>query len=297
MKLSILIVCLFVLSLPATAISDCLACPSAANPGPTLNLGYVPEAQGNTVDSFMYFVPLVCPGKVMVFTDPNNTFTAKVISHSSSRRDSILTTQCIFVISGAGLYEAVLDIDDMIAFNTKHTKAPKTMRNLLESIHVEKPFTGRLDVQAKEVGGQLQIQNFSVRFDLAGKSPVSASLYEIPYLENAYLSKNMLRTRRIRVNAMNFTVAPGKPPVMGVEVGAISPIGKEDSLLSSLKAFLANCLLPEIPIPDLGGQTMADFGVALVNRKETFTFPLAQNLRLSLTAWVQQQTANGSISN
>jgi len=297
MKQFILITYLFVLSISTLANSDCPTCPSTPNPGPTLQLGYAPNAQGNAVESFMYFVPLVAPSKVTVFTDPNTSLSAQIVSHHLSRKKGVVSARCEFIVNGVGLYEALLDVQDMIAFNTAYTKAPNSMQNVLESIRIENAFRGRVDVLGKEVNGQLQVDEFHLRFDLGGKSPVSATVYDVPCIDNTYSTSNIIRTQRIRVNAMKFTVSPGKPPLMEVEVGAISSIGKKDTLLSSLKAFLANWFLPEIPIPSLGGSTMADFGTALANKEEAFTFPLAQNLRLSLSAWVQQQSANGAISN
>jgi hypothetical protein len=55
--------------------------------------------------------------------------------------------------------------------------------------------------------------------------------------------------------------------------------GSKPGFWGKLKGAIANLFIKPLEIDKLGNDTMLDFGCALFNEKETFTFPNAKNLK------------------
>src|SRR5215469_11921209 len=79
--------------------------------GPTIRLDYGrDQSPGNSITSFMYFVPLISPEPVSSSTSPGNTQAARVLS---ARRKSTLhsfVVTCEFEFTGNGSQQSILDL-------------------------------------------------------------------------------------------------------------------------------------------------------------------------------------------
>lgn len=246
--------------------------------GPTLNIEFTDNGQGNEVDSFMYFLPLIIPATVDVYKDPNTTLNAHIISRTSNETATAFTTTCIFQVRGHGVYEAVADADEIIAFSSKGEPKDKVLRNQLRSIRVDGPMRGSLVVSGSIKNGQRQVDKFDIRFDLDGKSPVSAHLYEVKPVDGKYCFQDRYNEQFARIDALSFTRSIHSP-TMEASISSIAKENTKEDFLTSLKAMVANWFLPPVPITVIGNQTMMDFGTALDSTQTAFIFPYADNLR------------------
>lgn len=249
--------------------------------GPTLQIEYTEKGQGNNVDAFMYFIPLIMPTTVDVYTDPNTTLNARIISRTSEETATEFTTTCFFQVCGKGVYEAMAEPNEIIAFSSKGEHKDKILRNLLRSIRVDGPMRGSLVVSGSIKDNRRQVDTLDIRFDLDGKSPVAVHLFEIKPIDGAYHYENRCNEQIARINALTFT--RGKtPPLMDAEVSSIAKAEENEGFLASLKAMVANWFLPPVQITPIGNQTMMDFGTALDLTQTAFTFPHAENLRQNI---------------
>jgi len=269
-------------------LATCMDCEPATSSGPTLHMAYISDGLGNGVDVFMYFVPLVAPTSVDAYKDPNTTLNAKIISRTSEDKKNSFVTKCVFEITGSGVYEIFFDPNEMIAFNAKHSNKPKVMRNMLKSIRMDGPLVGLLEISGTIKNNTRQVNNVSVRFDMDGKSSVTAHLYDIKKTQEGFLYQNRSNEQIARINALTFTRG-GNPPQMGAEVSSIAGQADSEGFFSAFKAMIANWFIPPMPITDIGSETMMNFGLALDSTQSTFTFPFAENLRQSLSLLVAQK--------
>ncbi|MBN2511316.1 MAG: hypothetical protein JXB18_00125 [Sedimentisphaerales bacterium] len=268
--------------------AECLDCEPAASNGPTMQMEYNSDGQGNGVDVFMYFVPLVAPTSVDIYKDPNTTLNARIISRTSDDKRNSFVTQCVFEITGSGVYETFFDPNEMIAFNSKHSKKKKMMRNMLKSIRMDGPLKGLLEISGTIKDNKRQVNHVAVRFDMNGKSSVTAHLYDIKKTEDGFIYKNRSNEQMARINALTFERG-GNPPQMGAEVSSIAGEKDSEGFFSAFKAMIANWFIPPMPITDIGSETMMNFGLALDSTQATFTFPVAENLRQSLSLLIAQK--------
>lgn len=283
MKKAIILTIAGLLCVVSTVLGVCGDCPGAdKTSGPTLLIDYQDGGPGNPVDTFMYFVPLVAPTAMDVYTDPNTTLNARIISRTSKESDSEFTTVCTFEIRGSGVYEAFFEPTEMIAFNLEGNTKPRTLHNLLRSIRVDGPMRGSLEVFGTIQDTQRQVNKVQLRFDLDGKSPVAAHLYDVKSDGKTCLFENRFHEQLARIDSLSF-VRGGNPPRMTTEVGAVAGEKQKEGFFAAFKAMLANWFLPPLPIAAVGNETMMNFGMALDTTQPAFTFPYAQNLRQSLS--------------
>jgi hypothetical protein len=266
----------------------CTDCPEKAISGPTMLLEYKDGGQGNPVDTFMYFLPLVAPTMIDVYTDPNTTLNTRILSRVSKDSGSKFITTCTFEVRGEGLYEAFFDSTEMIAFNLEGNSSPRTLHKLLRSIRVDGTMRGEINVSGTIQDGQRQVERFQMRFNLAGKSPVTVHLYDVKSDGKTCLFENRFNEQLARIDSLIF-VRGGNPPRMTPEIGAVAGEEQKEGFFAEFKAMLANWFLPPLPIAAIGNETMMKFGAALEATESTFTFPHAEKLRQSLSILLAQK--------
>jgi hypothetical protein len=289
MKKAIILIITGLFCATLSAYGVCADCPGKdRTSGPTLSIEYKDGGQGNPVDTFMYFVPLVAPTTMDVYTDPNTTLNARIISRTSKESASKFTTTCIFEIRGSGVYEAFFEPTEMIAFNLEGDTKPRTLSHLLRSIRVDGPMYGTLEVCGVIQNGRRQVEQIQIRFDGAGNSPVTAHLYDIKYDGKNCSFENRFHEQRARIDSLQF-VRGGNPPRMITEIGAVAGENQKEGFMAAVKAMLANWFLPPLPISIVGNETMMNFGLALDSTQPAFTFPYAQKLRQSLSTLLAQK--------
>ncbi|NLK42417.1 MAG: hypothetical protein GX298_10245 [Planctomycetes bacterium] len=251
--------------------------------GPTLELGYRAESLPNTVDSFMYFVPLTSLTAVSTTTDPNTNFTAGIVSRRcENKRNNRFDVSCDFEIVGSGLYRVMYDPVEMINLVSNGQTDKRCLKNLLDWIQIDGPCLGRVQAQGYAKDDEVVVEKVTVSFTRDGqKSPVSIALYDVPRKNNRYDYANRENPVAARVNTLTFSRSE-KEPRMSVEVASVQKAGASEGMLSSIKAMFANLLLAPLPVSVVGNKTMLDFGQALYLKKTAFTFPVAETLRPSL---------------
>jgi hypothetical protein len=286
-KSSILIIAGLFCTVPVV-LGVCTDCPEKAISGPTMLLEYKDGGQGNPVGTFMYFLPLVAPTMIDVYTDPNTTLNTRILSRVSKDSGSKFTTTCAFEVRGEGLYEAFFDAKEMIAFNLEGDYSPRTLHKLLRSIRVDGTMRGEIEVSGTIEDGHRQVEQFEIRFNLAGKSPVTVHLYDVKSDGKTCLFENRFNEQLARIDSLKF-VRGGNPPKMTPQIGAVAGEEQKEGFLAQFKAMLANWFLPPLPIAAIGNETMMNFGAALEATEPTFTFPYAEKLRQSLSILLAQK--------
>ena len=254
---------------------------AAAPAGPTLQLDYGrgpplenPAARG------MYFVPLISPEPVAVFTSAGNTQCARVISSSRHLAGATFQATCEFEFGGTGSLCNVVDHTELIRRQQAKLLTGGSLQRQLGSINVTGQGRGRVEIEGIITNGLRVVNQVRLNFSDHGKpTPVSITLQDICYRHGTVHFENELVAQ---VNTLLFRRTPGRPE-MQITVASIKPKEAADSVWQSfmggLKGMLANQLLPPIGVDAAGHQAMLDFGRALANEEPTFTFPYAKRLK------------------
>jgi hypothetical protein len=253
---------------------------TAAPTGPTLHFDFGSgRAPDNPLSKFMYFVPLISPDPVSVFTNAGNTQCARVVSFHCKTNGTTFHTICEFEFVGAGLERNVFDCTKTIANHEKDLKAGRPLTHVLASINVEGAGSGSVEIDGAWTNGAPAVTELRLHFNRKGQtSPVSISLEDIGWKDNAMCIQNEMVAR---VNVLAFRREPGTPK-MEVTLDSLKAKGASDGLwqnfFGGLKGAAVNLFLPPLPVTVEGHQTMLDFGLALAMAKTEFTFPFATRL-------------------
>jgi hypothetical protein len=253
----------------------------AALTGPTLHLDYGHgKPLDNPLTKFMYFVPLISPDPVSVFTNPGNTQCARVVSFNCRTNGVSFHAACEFEFLGEGLQRNVFDQATVIHRHEKQLKAGLLLTHQLAAINVQGSGCGSVEIEGTLTNGLHTVTEVRLRFNRHGHtSPVSISLRDIAYRNGAIHVENQIVAR---VNMLAFRRKSG-PPAMEVTLASVKPEDAGDGLLQNLvgglKGMAINLFLPPLPVAADGHQAMMDFGLALAMEKPEFTFPLATRLK------------------
>lgn len=250
--------------------------------GPTLQLEYTSEQLANSVDAFMYFVPLNSLSAVSVITDPNTDFSAGVINwHRKDLRNNQFMLYCDFEVTGSGLYKVVYNPEGMIRLVSQGESKEKKLTGLLEWIQFDGPCMGRIEASGRILRDDAVIEEVAINFNRGRqRSPVTIALYDVPRVKNRYDYGDRQNSTIARVNTLTFRRSEGVPR-MSVEIATVQKAHQSEGLFSSITAMFANLLLSAQPVSAVGNETMLEFGLALFHKKPVFTFPLAETLEPS----------------
>jgi hypothetical protein len=253
----------------------------AAPTGPTLELEYGhSNAPANAISDFMYFVPLISPEPVSVFTNAGNTQCARVLSLKCATNGTSFQAVCKFEFTGQGSQQNRFDHTSLIQEHEQSLKAGNAITHHLDAINVEGPGSGSVEIKGTLDNGKRTVNEVRMRFNRRGQtSPVTIDLSDICYRDGAVRSENAIVAR---VNSLLFERQPGTPK-MEVTLASIKRKDASDSLwqnfIGGLKGATANLFMPPLTIEAEGHQAMLDFGFALAAEKSTFTFPFATRLK------------------
>jgi hypothetical protein len=250
--------------------------------GPTVDLRSNGEYHENPVDEFMYFVPLISPVDVTIEISANNKQVGNLVSYEGRKTDKNFYASCEFRMKGDGYYTNYFDPNGMLEWNMEETKRGKTLKNILDYIKFEGEGYGRVDVKGKFTDSGKVVTNVDVHFDARSeKSPVTVGLYTLKPVDGEYDYKDRYNMMVARVRTLSFEKSDAVPE-MAIKVGAVG--SDEDSLggWEQFKGFLANFLIKPIKVDKDGNQAMLDFGLALYEEYEEFTFPKATKLKAKI---------------
>jgi hypothetical protein len=267
--------------LPIIAIFFAVAARLLADPaGPTLQLDYGNgQPLANPLGHFMYFVPLISPEQVSVFTNAGNTQCARVTSFHCRTNGAEFRAVCEFEFTGEGLQRSVFDHAFVIRRREKELQAGKPLAHQLAAINVEGAGSGSVEIDGALTNGQPVVAEMRLRFNSRGHaSPVSISLQDISRRNGEIYFENEMVAR---VNLLTFRQK--SPPKMEVTLASVkrqdAGNGVWQNFVGDLKGAAANLLLPPLNITTNGQQAMLDFGLALAAQKPAFTFPFASRLK------------------
>lgn len=237
------------------------------------------RSQANAVNQFMYFVPLVSPVIVTVFTNAGNSQSARVSSYAKKISGTSFTVNCSFDFTGAGSQQNVFDDANTLVKHAAELKAGNTLKHQLGSINVEGAGIGSAEIQGIITNGQYQVNSLRMHFNRNGHlSPVTIDLYDLRLENEKPVRDNYMVAR---VNQLEFKRTTGTPK-MDVTLASIKKKGAANSgwqnFLGSIKGAAANVFLPPLTVQPEGQQTMMEFGRALAEEKPEFTFPVATRL-------------------
>jgi len=256
----------------------------AAPTGPTLELDYGhSNAPANAISDFMYFVPLISPEPVSVFTNAGNTQCARVLSLKCETNGTSFQAVCEFEFTGQGSQQNQFDHTRLIQNREKELKAGGSINHHLDAINVEGHGSGSVEIKGTLDNGKQTVNEVRMCFNRHGQtSPVTINLSDIRYRDSAMRSENAIVAR---VNSLLFERKPGTPK-MEVTLASIKRKDASNSLwqnfIGGIKGATANLFLPPLTIEAEGHQAMLDFGLALAMEKSEFTFPHAARLKAAL---------------
>lgn len=254
---------------------------AAAPTGPTLQLDYGHgKTKDNPISDFMYFVPLISPETVTVYTNLGNTQCARVLSMDCRTNGATFAATCKFAFTGTGSQQNVFGHEHKIRQSEKELRAGVACKHQLCSINVAALGNGSIEIEGALTNGQLTVNLVRLRFDSREHpSPVTIDLQDMVYRDDKIQFENDMVAR---VNSLTFRRSTGTPR-MEISLASLKSKAAGDSgwqnFFGSLKGLTANLFLPPLKVEPEGQQAMLDFGLALVLEKPTFTFPHADRLK------------------
>jgi hypothetical protein len=234
----------------------------------------------NPIASFAYFVPLIAQTLVDNISSVNNEQQVGIISHEILVDSKSFYVACEFEILGSGFHINTFDSAGMMAAQTDEIKKGKTLTNMLDYIKFDGNGFGMIEVKGTIIGSTRIVTEVDIQFNARGhKSPVTIGLYDIKPKDGEYKYKNRSHKVVARVNTLSFKKTTETVPRMGIKVASISNPKGSEGFFSGLKAAIANLIIKPPKVTKLGNTTMLEFGYALLQKKPTFTFPKAKNIK------------------
>lgn len=248
--------------------------------GPTIGLVPDDESKTNPIHEFMYFVPLISPNRVVRTISEGNTQTGTIIEVSRRKEGQSFTCECIFNMGGSGRQSYLFDPNDMIERNLADHEKGEPLSKMLEYIIFEGRGQGRMVTKGRVADGETVVESVDVHFtnDESDTSPVTIQLYDIKPEDGRYEYENASSRIVGRVKVLSFQRDSSAEPKMGIKVDSIRNKGDKENWWARFKGSIANMFIPPLKVTKLGNETMLDFGLAVYEGRETFTFPKAENL-------------------
>ncbi len=248
--------------------------------GPTMIMSYNKEKfVKNPIASFAYFVALIAPTRVDNISSVNNEQHVAIISHKIIVDPKSFLVACEFEILGSGFHMNTFDSAGMIAAQTDELKKGETITKMLDYIKFEGDGFGLIEVKGTITGSTRIVTKVDIQFNARGhESPVTIGLYDIKPKDGEYNYENRSNKVVARVNTLSFKKTT-ETPRMGIKVASISATAASQGFFSGLKAAIANLFIKPTKVDKLGNTTMFEFGYALLQKKPTFTFPKAKNIK------------------
>jgi hypothetical protein len=245
--------------------------------GPTLRLAHDQnESSINSLAAFMYFIPLISPEPVSIVIGPGSTQSTRVTAATARLSGNSFVANCGIEFTGTGWQKSVFDLSG----SKQKLKDGGSLSHILKSIAVEGGGLGSLEVEGTVNGSAWEVNQVRLRFDAHGQtSPATIELCDVKYVDGVFREVNGLVAR---INTLTFRRQKGVPK-MEVTVASVKEKGTGDSFWQDLKGRVkgaaVNLFIDPLPIEEKGNRAMLDFGLAMVSRSPTYTFPHASNLR------------------
>jgi hypothetical protein len=248
--------------------------------GPTVTLSYdIRTVVKNPISSFMYFVPLVSPTLVEVETSADNNQQTGLVSYERKITSKSFYVACEFEMTGKGFFKTRFNPPEIIEICLAGSKTGKPVANALDYFEFEGEGLGCIEVRGTISGSTRIVDRVDVHFNTKGrKSPVTIGLYSVAPQDGQYKYENRYGELIARVATLTFKKCDGRP-TMGVKVVSVNKAAKRNGFIGKIRGAIANFFIDPPVVSEIGNDTMLDFGLALLNEKPSFTFPLAKNIK------------------
>jgi hypothetical protein len=123
------------------------------------------------------------------------------------------------------------------------------------------------------------------------KSPVTVSLYTVRPINGKYEYQNCDDRISARIKSLTFK-RTNDQATMQIKIDAVLGANGKVDMFSMFAGSVANMITRPIRIDNDGNDTMLDFGFALHQNQDTFTFPRARNLTSEKIRIDQEYTKN-----
>ena len=255
---------------------------AADRKGPTLILSYSKKKPAkNPIDSFMYFVPLISPTYVDNISSADNEQRVGVISRKMKSDSNSFRVTCEFQVLGSGFHMNTFGPAGMIAANTDELEKGETLTNMLDYIRIDGEGFGIIETKGRITDSARTVTEIAIRFNAKGhKSPVTIGLYDVEPEDGEYKYENRSKEIVARVNKLTFKKTD-QTPKMGITIASVSKKNESAGFFGWIKGAIANMIIKPLKITELGNNTMLEFGEAILQKKPTFTFPKADNIKQS----------------
>ncbi|MGA2915380.1 MAG: hypothetical protein ABSE89_05080 [Sedimentisphaerales bacterium] len=247
--------------------------------GPAVVLDYDEKAsKKNPASSFMYFIPLISPVSVIRETSADNEQQGGSISYKKTADSKSFYATCGFTMEGKGFQKYIFDPAEMIARNTDNLKEGELLINILNWIRFEGEGTGLFEVRGTINGSEETVTEVIVNFNAGGPSPVTAGLYSVVPQDGQYKYENKYNEIIARVNSLTFKRSENNPK-MAIKLASVRKKTEAESFKGDFEAFIANFFIKPLEVDKLGNDTMLNLGKAIADKRTTFIFPKANNIK------------------
>lgn len=250
--------------------------------GPTLELSYGgDEEKINSTPNFMYFVPLISPTLVDGQTSKDNHQLSKIISRNVKTTGNSFSVECEFKMWGNGTYKNTFDSEQMIKRNMGNMNGEKPIKNVLGYIKFDGEGYGTISAEGQIIDSRPTVIKVVVDFrSRQAKSPVTIGLYSVNPVNGEYKYENNFGTIVARIDTLSFERTK-ETPMLGLKVESIANDEISNGFWGKVKGIIANFFIDPISINPKGNDTMLDFGLALYQNQKSYTFPIAENLKIT----------------
>ncbi len=170
----------------------------------------------------------------------------------------------------------------MLAAYADEAEKRETMTNMLDYIRFEGYGFGVIEVKGTITCSRRIVTRVDIHFNAKGhKSPVTIGIYDIKPKDGEYKYENRSNVAVARVNTLSFKRTTAGTPRMGIKLASIRDQAGSEGFICNVKGKIANFIIEPPRVDELGNATMLAFGYALLQKKRTFTFPKAKNLKKS----------------
>ena len=179
---------------------------------------------------------------------------------------------------GKGFQKYTFDPAEMIARNLDEVKDGGPLTNILGWIEFEGEGTGLFEVRGTINGSQETVTEVIVNFNEGGQSPVTAGIYSVKPQDKQYKYENKYNEIVVRINTLTFKRSENNPR-MAIKIASIRNETEEESFGGDFEAFIANFFIKPLEVDKLGNDAMLNLGKAMADKRNTFTFPKANNIK------------------
>ena len=266
---------------------------AASDRGPTVVFDYTGNTEVLTpIGDFMYFVPSISLVPVDNISSYDNSQMFRLISYEKNTKSKSFKTVVEFQIRGSGYHINTYDPEAMILENLQYIKKGRPLKHMLEYIKLQGQGGCIITTKGRIKGSTEIVEQIDIMFNVKKqKSPVTVGLYTVRPVDEKYEYQNCYDRMNARIKSLTFK-RTNDQATMQIKIDALLDVNGREDMFSMFAGSVANMITRPIRIDKDGNDTMLDFGFALHQNKDAFTFPKAKNLTDEKIRTKRQYTKN-----